>query len=161
MSVSVCLSSVTKNWQLFICLDFLKERVFPLLLGIRKPYQYVGQHVEAVYYNIKRSKILLILADVYKKINKSWPIFFDQFFFTNMLFDSKLGPTCCSANVGEKYWPTYSQHKIQAFWSNFLVRKFSVNGQFPRFFSQFAQKSVETFRLRKRKLDEKDSCSCL
>ena len=37
---------------------------------------------------------------------------------------------------------------MQTFPPNFLVRKFSVNGQFPRIFGQTTQKSAETVRLR-------------
>ena len=36
--------------------------------------------------------------------------------------------------------------KIQTFLPNFLVRKFSVNGQFPQIFGRFTKKSVETIR---------------
>ena len=40
-----------------------------------------------------------------------------------------------------------SLHKIQCFSPNFLVRKFSVNGQFPQVFGQIARKSSETVGL--------------
>ena len=38
--------------------------------------------------------------------------------------------------------------KIQTFPHNFLVRKFSVNGEFPRISGRITQKSEETVRLR-------------
>ena len=47
--------------------------------------------------------------------------------------------------VGKKHSP----RKIQGFPPNFLVRRFSANGQFKQIFRRFARKSAETARLRK------------
>ena len=42
-----------------------------------------------------------------------------------------------------------SLRKIQAFRPNFVVRKFSINGQFVQIVRQFTRKSAETDHLQK------------